>query len=107
MSDSITDPYVILGDEALMEFFRITFSLPPEIGNMDVDQQAKIVEKKLDLEDLADPEKVRKLVQRFTIMYDLENSVNTASAVSILSGSGGSAGISSDTLWALSQIRLS
>ncbi|CAN7189710.1 DUF1217 domain-containing protein [Neorhizobium tomejilense] len=107
MSDSITDPYVILGDEALMEFFRVTFSLPAEIGNMDVDQQAKIVEKKLDLEDLADPEKVRKLVQRFTIMYDLENSVNTASAVSILSGSGGSAGISSDTLWALSQIRLS
>jgi hypothetical protein len=107
MSDSITDPYVILGDEALMEFFRITFSLPPEIGNMDVDQQAKIVEKKLDLEDLADPEKVKKLVQRFTIMYDLENSVNTASAVSILSGGGGSAGISSDTLWALSQIRMS
>ncbi|UIY30171.1 hypothetical protein LZK73_05600 [Neorhizobium galegae] len=46
-------------------------------------------------------------MQRFTIMYDLENSVNTASAVSILSGGGGSAGISSDTLWALSQIRMS
>ncbi|CAN7189420.1 DUF1217 domain-containing protein [Neorhizobium sp. LjRoot104] len=106
MSDSITDPYVILGDEALMEFFRVTFSLPAEIGNMDVDQQAKIVEKKLNLEDLADPEKVRKLVQRFTIMYDLENSPVTASPASILSG-GGSAGISSDTLWALSQIRLS
>lgn len=106
MSDSITDPYVILGDEALMEFFRVTFSLPAEIGNMDVDQQAKIVEKKLNLEDLADPEKVRKLVQRFTIMYDLENSPVTASPASILSG-GGSAGISSDTLWALSQIRMS
>ncbi|MEN3147090.1 DUF1217 domain-containing protein [Neorhizobium sp. IRAMC:178] len=106
MSDSITDPYVILGDEALMEFFRVTFSLPAEIGNMDVDQQAKIVEKKLNLEDLADPEKVRKLVQRFTIMYDLENSPVTASPASILSG-GGSAGISPDTLWALSQIRMS
>ncbi|MBP2560209.1 hypothetical protein J2857_002978 [Neorhizobium galegae] len=106
MSDSITDPYVILGDEALMEFFRVTFSLPQEIGNMDVDQQAKIVEKKLNLEDLADPEKVKKLVQRFTIMYDLENSPVTASPASILSG-GGSTGISSDTLWALSQIRMS
>jgi hypothetical protein len=107
MSDSITDPYVILGDEALMEFFRVTFSLPAEIGNMDVDQQAKIVEKKLNLEDLSDPEKVKKLVQRFTIMYDLENSQNTASAVSILSSDGSSVGISSDTLWALSQIRMS
>ncbi|CDN46683.1 DUF1217 domain-containing protein [Neorhizobium galegae] len=107
MSDSITDPYVILGDEALMEFFRVTFSLPGEIGNMDVDRQAKIVKNKLNLEDLSDPEKVKKLVQRFTIMYDLENSQNTASAVSILSSDGSSVGISSDTLWALSQIRMS
>lgn len=106
MSDSITDPYVILGDEALKEFFRVTFSLPAEIANMDVDQQAKIVKNKLNLEDLSDPEKVKKLVQRFTIMYDLENSQNTASAVSILSSDGSSVGISSDTLWALSQIRM-
>lgn len=106
MADNITDPYVILGDEALMEFFRVTYQLPAEIGNMDVDQQAKIVKKKLNLEDLADPEKVKKLVQRFTIMYDLENSPVTASPASILSG-GGSTGISSDTLWALSQIRMS
>ncbi|MCJ9671320.1 MULTISPECIES: DUF1217 domain-containing protein [unclassified Neorhizobium] len=106
MSDSITDPYVILGDEALKEFFRVTFSLPAEIANMDVDQQAKIVKNKLNLEDLSDPEKVKKLVQRFTIMYDLENGQNTASAVSILSSDGSSVGISSDTLWALSQIRM-
>jgi hypothetical protein len=104
MADSITDPYVILGDEALMEFFRVTFSLPQEIGNMDIDQQAKIVEKKLNLEDLADPEKVKKLVQRFTVMYDLENSAASAPAVNILGGS--SAGISADTLWALSQIKM-
>ncbi|MEQ1403484.1 DUF1217 domain-containing protein [Neorhizobium sp. Rsf11] len=105
MADTITDPYVILGDEALMEFFRITFSLPEEIGNMDVDQQAKLVEKNLDLEDLSDPEKLDKLIRRFTVMYDIEsNATTTASAADILSGS--SAGISADTLWALSQIRM-
>jgi len=107
MADTITDPYVILGDEALMEFFRVTFQLPTEIGNMDVDQQAKIVEKNLNLEDLADPEKLDKLIQRFTIMYDLENDTGmSAPAVSILSGDSGSAGISADTLWALSQIKM-
>lgn len=106
MADSITDPYVILGDEALMEFFRIAFSLPEEIGNMEVDQQAKLVEKNLDLEDLSDPEKLDKLIRRFTAMYDIESSTaTTMSAASILSG--GSAGISADTLWALSQIRMS
>ena len=105
MVDSITDAYSILGDEALMEFFRVTFSLPSEIGSMDIDQQAKIVEKNLDLNDLKDPDKVRKLIQRFTIMYDLENGVTGPSPVDILTGSGAYTGISADTLWALSQVR--
>ncbi|MGK9050481.1 DUF1217 domain-containing protein [Neorhizobium petrolearium] len=106
MADTITDAYVILGDEALMEFFRIAFQLPQEIGNMDVDQQAKIVEKNLNLEDLSDPEKLGKLIERFTMMYDLENATVSSSALDILYGSNGSAGISADTLWALSQIRM-
>nr|CAD6614044.1 hypothetical protein RKHAN_02637 [Rhizobium sp. Khangiran2] len=105
MVDSVTDAYSILGDEALMEFFRVTFSLPSEIGSMDIDQQAKIVETNLDLNDLKDPDKVRKLIQRFTIMYDLENGVTGPSPVDILTGSGAYTGISADTLWALSQVR--
>ena len=105
MVDTVTDAYSILGDEALMEFFRVTFSLPSEIGAMDIDQQAKIVEKNLDLNDLKDPDKVRKMIQRFTIMYDLENGVTGPSPVDILTGSGAYTGISADTVWALSQVR--
>lgn len=105
MAASVTDAYSILGDEALTEFFRITFSLPAELSNMNVDQQAKILEDRLDLTELKDPEKLKKLVQRFTIMYDLENGFTGSSAVDILNGSGASAGISADTLWALSQVR--
>jgi hypothetical protein len=104
MADTITDPYVILGDDALLEFFRIAFQLPAEIGNMDVDQQAKLVKKKLNLEDLSDPVKLKKLVERFTMMYDLENQVVSSGAVDILGG--GSGGISADTLWALSQLKM-
>ncbi|WP_117190785.1 DUF1217 domain-containing protein [Rhizobium terrae] len=104
MADTITDPYVILGDEALMEFFRVAFQLPVEIGSMKVDQQAKLVEKKLNLEDLSDPEKLDKLIKRFTVMYDLENSTTSSPVVDILGG--GSTGISADTLWALSQLKV-
>ena len=105
MASSVTDAYSILGDEALMEFFRVTFSLPAEISSMNIDQQAKILEDKLDLNELKDPEKLGKLVQRFTIMYDLENGFTGSAAVDILAGNGASAGISADTLWALSQVR--
>jgi hypothetical protein len=105
MADTITDPYVILGDDALAEFFRISFSLPSEFSGMDVDKQAQVVEKNLNLQDLADPEKLKKLVERFTMMYDLENTSVSSPAASILGGSG-SMGISADTLWALSQLSL-
>ncbi len=105
MADTITDPYVILGDDALAEFFRVTFSLPSEFSNMNVDKQAAVVEKNLDLQELADPEKLRKLVERFTMMYDIENTTINSAAVSILGGSG-QQGISADTLWALSQLSL-
>jgi Membrane-bound metallopeptidase len=104
MADSITDPYVILGDEALLEFFRVTFSMPAEMGSMDVDKQAQLVKSKLNLEDLSDPVKLKKLVQRFTMMYDIENQVISSGAVDILGGTSGS--ISADTLWALSQLKM-
>ncbi|WJH39167.1 DUF1217 domain-containing protein [Aliirhizobium terrae] len=105
MADTITDPYVILGDDALAEFFRVTYSLPTEFSNMDVDKQAAVVEKNLNLADLSDPVKLKKLVERFTFMYDIENNSGaTSPAVSILNGSSATAGISADTLWALSQL---
>jgi hypothetical protein len=107
MADSITDPYVIIGDDALAEFFRVTFSMSTEFANMDVDKQAAVIKKNLNLQDLSDPDKLSKLLTRFTTMYDLENSdTSTNPAVSILSGSSGSAGISADTLFALSQLKL-
>jgi hypothetical protein len=56
---------------------------------MNVDQQAKVVEKYLKLKDLADPDKLAKLLGRFSAMYDIKNSTTTTSAaLSILQGIG-------------------
>jgi hypothetical protein len=65
---------------------------------MDIDQQAKIVEKHLNLKDLADPEKLAALLKRFTAMYDVMNNSSqvTSPALAILQGSG--TGINQDTL---------
>ncbi|SMF10994.1 Protein of unknown function [Xaviernesmea oryzae] len=102
VAPTITDAYGILGDDALLEFFRVTFSLPSEFSSVNVDKQAKVVEKHINLKDLKDPAKLAKLVHRFTIMYDLEYGSSQPSAALLLGGGGG---ISADTLWALSQIR--
>lgn len=103
MAPTITSAYDILSDTALYEVFKTTFSLPDEISGMDIDKQAAMIEKYLDLEDLADPEKLETLVKRFTVLYDLENNQMTASPVSILMGNT-SGVLSADTLMSLTQL---
>ncbi len=97
-SAQITSAYDILADRALAQVFRTTYNLPDAMGSMDIDQQAKIVEKHLNLKDLADPEKLAALLKRFTAMYDVTNnsSQTTSPALAILQGSG--TGINQDTL---------
>ncbi len=89
----VTSAYDILADKALAEVFRTTYGLPDSVGSMGVDQQAKVVEKYLNLKDLTDPAKLEKLLNRFSVMYDLKNGSSTVSpALAILQGSGGSIG---------------
>ncbi|MDO1581236.1 DUF1217 domain-containing protein [Rhizobium oryzicola] len=101
MSKTITSAYDILADGALAEFFRVTFQLPDSIGSLNVDKQAELVQKYMPMEDMKDPDKVKKLINKFTALYDMQNSSASSSALSILNGSAGSSGISSDTLAAL------
>jgi hypothetical protein len=84
---TITSAYDILADKALAEVFRTAFNLPDTFSAAAVDQQAKAVEKYLDLKTLSDPVKLGKLLNRFSVMYDLKNSGNTTSpALTILRG---------------------
>lgn len=100
---SITSVYDLLADKALGEVFRTTFNLPDSVGAMDVDQQAKVVEKYLKLSDLKDPAKLTKLLGRFSAMYDLKNgTTETSPALSLLQGSG--AGIGESTFQAIARL---
>lgn len=104
MAPSITSAYDILGDSALLEVFRTAFSLPSQMSSMDIAQQAKIVQSKMDLKDLNDPDKVKKFISRFTAMYDISNNTSNSSAnaaLMILGGSSPTAGISADLLTSL------
>ncbi len=56
------------------------------MSSADVDIQKTQIEKVLNVKDLQDPEKVNKLVKRFTAMYDLDNDTSGASALAIFGG---------------------
>ena len=100
---SITSAYDILADKALAEVFRTTYSLPNSVGGMAVDQQAKVVEKYLNLKDLKDPAKLEKLLNRFSVMYDLKtNSPSVPPALALMQGSATTMG--QDALMSIAQL---
>ncbi len=102
----INSIYDIMGDSALYEVITTTYSLPSSISNMDVDTQAKMLGNFVNVSDLQDPDKVNKLLQRFSAMYDMENNTtsSTSPALSILTASSSSVGISADTLLSIAQL---
>lgn len=105
----ITSAYDILADKALSEVFRTTYDLPDQMASMQIDQQAKIVEKYLNLRDLGDPTKVAKLLSRFSAMYDARNASQTYSPVlDLFQGtSSGTSGFSESTYLAMAKMRAS
>ncbi|HTO32892.1 MAG TPA: DUF1217 domain-containing protein [Pararhizobium sp.] len=105
MAEGVNTAYDLLADSALLQVIQTTFSIPEEMSSADVDVQYAYINRVLEIEDLHDPEKLGKLLQRFTALYDIENNVDVSGAELILSSRGGG-GISADTLMSLSQLRL-
>jgi hypothetical protein len=103
----ITSAYDILADKALSEVFRTTFDLPDSMAAMPIDQQAKFVGKLIKIQDLSDPAKVEKLLNRFSAMYDIRNSQSTSQGQSPLLDlfQGSSSGISDSTYLAIAKLQ--
>ncbi|CCB64270.1 conserved protein of unknown function [Hyphomicrobium sp. MC1] len=89
---TITSAYQILGDKALLQFTQTALGLSSYMSNADIDTQATMITKKLNLADLQDPKKLTKLIAQFSALYDINNSdvTSTSPVLQILQGSSGS-----------------
>ncbi len=105
-ASNITSVYDIMGDQALYSVIQTTFNLPSSMSAMDVDQQASLIGKSVNVADFQDPSKVDKLLKRFSAMYDMQNSTSSSPGLSILQGSSSSYGISADMMLSLAQLKL-
>lgn len=65
--------YDVLKNKDLTEFFQTALGLPAELSGLDVDKQAKILEKKFDLAKLADPAERDRLISRYVAVSDALN----------------------------------
>ncbi|MEH6477391.1 MAG: DUF1217 domain-containing protein [Sneathiella sp.] len=63
----------ILADSSLMEVVRVGLGLPESFLSLDYDQQKARLEKEVDVEDFKDPDKIAKMVERYLIMTEINN----------------------------------
>lgn len=81
---TITTAYQILADKALFQVVRTTLGLPETMIQSDIDKQASMITRKLDLADLKDPITLDKFIARFASLYDLSNKQSSAPILSLL-----------------------
>lgn len=105
MAPTITSGMDFLTDDALAQVFRTTFNLPDEFAATDVDKQAALIEKTINIKDLQDPEKVGKLLERFTIMWEMQNPSTSYDPLAVFGSSSGY-GISPDLLISINSLKL-
>ncbi|MEM7694951.1 MAG: DUF1217 domain-containing protein [Pseudomonadota bacterium] len=70
MAPTVTSAFDILADAALAKVVRTVLGLPDEFAAADIEKQAAVIEDRLDLETLSDPEEVNRLLVRFTALWD-------------------------------------
>jgi hypothetical protein len=104
----ITSAFTILADKALFEVVRIALGLPVGMSQADIDVQAAMITKRLDLADLKDPAKLDKFLARFATLYDLENGGDStvSAALVVLGGSQSGVGTNVNLLASLQSVRL-
>lgn len=104
-AETIESAYSILADEALYQVVRTALGMPAEFIATDIDKQADFLNSRIDLADFKDPEKLENFLQRFTVMWELENPTQTGVATNLLMSST-SLGISADLMLAINNLKL-
>jgi hypothetical protein len=78
-ASSITSAYSILADKALLQVAQTALGLPQTMSLLDIDRQADLITKRIDVADFKDPAKVRKMLTQFSAMWDVNNDTTATS----------------------------
>ncbi len=104
MAPNVTSVYGLLADKALLKVTQTALGLPEASGALDINKQAALISKKLNIDDLKDPAKLDKLITRFTSLWQVQNET-TAPANVLLVDTSTSFGISGNLLAGIQNLR--
>lgn len=96
----MTDWYKILADKDASKIMRTVLGLPDSMASADIDAQKRMFEKKMDIKDLQDPEKVEKLLKKYAAIASVTEAapMQGTSVLSLFSNSTNSGMWSAATL---------
>jgi hypothetical protein len=102
----LTNFFQILADPALSRVVRTALSLPDSFASVDLDAQVRLFEKKLDIKDFSDPDKLSTFLKRFTSLWDIGNPTQSSqSPTSVLFPRPAEYGISTNLLFSIQSLR--
>jgi hypothetical protein len=109
MAPNITSWYQVLGDKPLYEVVRTALQIPAAGSQTGIDGQAKLLERRIGLENLKDPAALERLIGRFLANYDKTNASTAMSVASLIQPlapvSGGSVSLGASTILSLASQR--
>ena len=85
VAPTITNAYGILADKSLTSVVQTMLGLSTTSSKADIDTQARYIASKINVADFKNPQKLDKMIGRFSALYDLTNaSSSTTSSVASL-----------------------
>jgi hypothetical protein len=98
--------YSILADAALLKVVQTAFDLPATMSLLDIDKQAEMISRHLDVEDLKNPDERAKLLKRFTSLWEVAHPNTASSTPALVVGQPIQAGVGADLLASLQNLKL-
>jgi len=103
---SIQSTLGILADPALLKVVQTALAIPATTSLMDIDRQVEMISKRLDIEDLKDPEKLRSFLNRFAALWELDNPTAAPVSPALMFAQPIEAGIGANLLASLQNLKL-
>ncbi len=97
-ASSVTSTYSLLADKALLKVTQVALGLSESTAALDIDRQAELISRDLDVADLKDGAKLDRFLTRFTALWDIANPRSAGTSAPALLIAGEQAGIGLDLL---------
>lgn len=86
-ASAVTTPYSLLADRAMLKVTQVALGLPASMSVLDIDRQAEMIQKRFDVSDLKNQDKLDKFLTRFAALWEFEQPAQQSNpALAVLSG---------------------